>query len=132
MTDIELGWLAGFIDGEGTITLRRVNNWRYPFMSASSTDLDMLREVQRLAGGVIYERSQRNFKHKRSWCWKISSGRKALDVIRIIQPHLHCPQKQRRAAYLITNYPSVTTRNGWYTSTQKQLKADFEKTFFSL
>ncbi len=42
MTDIESAYLAGIIDGEGTITLTKDGEFRYPAVSVASTTIEIL------------------------------------------------------------------------------------------
>lgn len=37
MTELERGYLAGIIDGEGSITLTKDKQFRYPVLEVSST-----------------------------------------------------------------------------------------------
>ncbi|WP_261180560.1 LAGLIDADG family homing endonuclease [Anaerobacillus sp. CMMVII] len=55
MNNIEAAYLAGIIDGEGTITLTKMNNThnRRQVISIASTDLELLTYVQELTGGCI-------------------------------------------------------------------------------
>ncbi|MDY0408842.1 LAGLIDADG family homing endonuclease [Paracerasibacillus soli] len=55
MKDWEAAYLAGIIDGEGSITLTRLhkNEYRRPCISISSNDMEMLQYIQKLAGEIF-------------------------------------------------------------------------------
>ena len=42
MTDLEKGYLAAIIDGEGTVTLTKGSSFRYPTIEISSTTLEIV------------------------------------------------------------------------------------------
>lgn len=83
MTQLELGWLAGIMDGEGTISLSRNQSkrdpvrWRRPALSITSTDREILDEVQRLCDGTICNVKKYRERMKPSWVWKLIAGEKS-------------------------------------------------------
>lgn len=80
MTDIEKGYMAAIIDGEGTVTLCNGGKFRYPVISVASTTLPLLEYIKSLAGGVITSKRTYSEKHKPSWAWKITYE-KAIDIL---------------------------------------------------
>lgn len=132
--EIELAWLAGIVDGEGTITLVRHNRnkFRSPVISVASTTYELLLEVQRIAGGgSISSKKVYATHHKPSWTWALQR-RKALALIEALIPYLREPLKLTRAQFLLSNYSKCTSRNGKYTKEQLDLKEQMENSFFSL
>lgn len=133
MNQIEIGWLAGIIDGEGSIVMDKRTMWRHPTISISSTDIEILLEVKRICGaGSILRHKKYQTHHKDSWIFRLYGAGKVLGVLALISPFLKCPQKKRRADFLLSEYPSVSSRNGFYTDEQKTRKKDFETRFFEL
>ncbi len=139
MNDVDLGWLAGIMDGEGTITMvkrygkhRRGFNFRSPALSMTSTDYEILVRVQRLAGGTINKVTRYRERVKQAWIWSRNGGPIILETLRLIEPHLSCPKKQRRAQYQLANYQRVTKPNGHYSLEERELKVAFEVAFFEL
>jgi len=55
MLDWEAAYIAGIIDGEGTITLTRMHRKenRRPCITIASTDKELLLYVQTLSGGTF-------------------------------------------------------------------------------
>lgn len=132
MTDIELGWLAGIIDGEGSICFSRRPFWRCPEISVPSTDIEILLEVQRiLNSGSISKRTNRSG-NKDTWQYKISGATQVLNILVQLEPHLKCPKKRKRAIYLIDGYKIHSNRGGNYSEKDKENKIQFENWFFKL
>jgi hypothetical protein len=140
LSEVDVGWLAGLIDGEGSVTLDRHGTWRRPGVSAASTDLEILEKTKRLAGGSISkaktERTDPRYEgrpRKRRWNWKISGARQALAILRQVLPHMACPKKIARARYVLEHYERLTPLNGLvYSEDQKKAKRLFESAFFAL
>lgn len=125
-------YTAGFIDGEGTITLttKRLNSkFRIPVVSASSTTRSILEFLQNNYGGHISKHKIYQEHHKQSWSWKINYNN-AIFLLERIYPYLKEPEKRRRAKLIITDYKIVTPRNGKYTKSMEESKLQFEKEFF--
>ena len=56
----EASYVAGIIDGEGSINLTRmhVNEFRRPNISIASTDKDLLIYIKTLTGGIINNKKE--------------------------------------------------------------------------
>ncbi len=127
-------YIAGIIDGEGTITLSNSNTkskMRVPVVSVSSTTLPLLEFLKQNYGGSISKHKIYKSHHKQSWSWKVTYNgaiRVCSDIVEILIE----PEKKRRANLLITEYPLVTKRNGKYTSEERNIKLQFEESFFKL
>lgn len=132
-TDIVVAWSAGFIDGEGSVSLyrRAGSRFRSPEVSACSTDLVMLERLEFYFCGSIRMRNHRVKNHKQAWEWRARDN-DALHFLRLIRPYMLHPEKCRRADVLLVEYKEVTIRNGQYTSVQEQAKFDFERRFLNL
>lgn len=52
----ELGWLAGIIDGEGTITICRINGFMRPIIQIVNTNTSLILESQRIIESMIGRR----------------------------------------------------------------------------
>ena len=135
MTELELAYLAGIIDGEGSIMLLRSHKSEYPSpcISISSTDIELLEWVKEKVGsGKINRKKNYNIKkHKTSYTYSIYYDI-AIDVMNKIEPFLVIKQKKLRAKFIIDNYKNVTIRNGRYNEEQKKLKEQFYIDFMAL
>ena len=133
MTDLEKGYIAGLIDGEGTISLlkeRASQKFRYPIVEMTSTTLQMLEKFKECAkGGTIVKQKVYNTNHKQSWCYKLK-GDKAIELLTEIKEYLIEPKKKYRADLIVNEYKEVTPRNGKYNEEKLVKKLDFERKFF--
>lgn len=130
-----MAYLAGIIDGEGTITLTRMHNNenRRPIISIASTDLDLLVYVQELTGGSISKKKNYNpSKHKISYSFVIKRKDTVFIILESILPYLKIPSKINRAEFILKNYKKVTPRNGKYNLNTLLVKQKFEEDFFNL
>jgi len=50
---IDLGWAAGFIDGEGSLSTR-TSRTEQPRIAVSNTEFESIHNLQRILGGKIY------------------------------------------------------------------------------
>ncbi|MGY0693597.1 LAGLIDADG family homing endonuclease [Virgibacillus sp. FSP13] len=131
----EAAYIAGIIDGEGSITLTRMHSkeHRRPCISISSNDKEMLIYIQNLAGGSIYNKKNYNpNKHKNSYTLYIKKKNEVFHILKEIHQFLRIDQKKKRAEWILTHYDSVTPRNGKYNKQMISEKLLFERNFFEL
>lgn len=103
LTEREIGYIAGLVDGEGTITVEWVNNHGYPrgirpTLIISNTDKELLLKCQKLIGGHIYVH---NNKPNRKICYtlQVLSIGQVLSILELILPEL--VTKKERARLLL-------------------------------
>ena len=129
----DAAYLAGIIDGEGTITLtckHRGEN-RRPVLSISSTEPALLRYARAAIGaGRITSKTCSRPHHSPSFAYVIT-GRQALAVLSQVAPYLRS-YKLERARLLLDEYVASTPRNGRYTAAQQAKRAEFERRFFAI
>ena len=127
----DLYYIAGLIDGEGTVSLikRNKNEGRSPYISVSSTTPELVYFLHETLGGRVQSKTKYQQHHKDTWDWR-ASNQEALDIIAKIGPYLKEPEKRRRAELISLNYKKLTVRNGKYTDDQLKLKREFEEEFF--
>ena len=109
-------YIAGLIDGEGTITLSRLhaNENRRLVISIANTEFPLLKFViDEVGAGKITRKKTTSDRHTPSFCYAVSS-RQALALLRQICPYLRS-YKKRRAELALRLYESLTPRNGKYT-----------------
>lgn len=132
MTDLEKGYIAGLIDGEGSISLmkdRASSKFRYPCVEMTSTTLPMLEKIKELAGGTIVTQKTYKSNYKQSWHYQVRSD-KAIALLEEVKDYLLEPKKKYRAELICSTYKSVTPRNGKYSDEMLQKKLKFEEDFF--
>ncbi len=132
--DLEIAYIAGLFDGEGTVTLAKGSNpkaFRRIEMTLSSTDkclCDYVAEV--LKGGHVYAKQSRKpdqWSQAYEFRWSGNGAKLALSKIR---PFVRCPEKARRIDLIISMFDVVTSRNGKYNKAQRENKIEFERLFF--
>lgn len=96
MTEKQKGYLAGIIDGEGTITLEKSKEFRFPVIEVSSTTYEILEYLRNNFGGVIAKKKERDSRYKQAYIWKIER-RKAINLLEEIVDDLLEPKKKARA-----------------------------------
>lgn len=132
LTIVDKAYIAGIIDGEGSICLSKdnaSNQFRYPNIQVSSTTYEILQYLKDKIGGSISKRTETNEKYKQSWKWQIKTNL-TIELLEQIVEYLLVPEKIYRAKLIINEYKQVTPRNGKYSEEKIKAKLDFEKRFF--
>jgi len=126
-------YIAGLIDGEGTITLTRLhaNENRRLVISIANTEFQLLEFViNRVGAGKITRKRTNSDRHTPSYCYSITS-RQALALLRQISPFLQS-YKRRRADLALERYELLTPRNGKYSVDRISNRRRFEQDFLSV
>lgn len=129
----EAAYIAGLIDGEGTITLTRKHRHenRHLAVSISNTDKQLLNFVLNTigAGKITGKRTTRS-NHTPSFTYAIYN-RQALTLLEQIQTYLRT-YKAERAALILRDYLALTPRNGKYSEQQQHERTLFEDAVLAL
>lgn len=133
MTEIEKAYLAGIIDGEGTITLTKDGDFRYPTLTFCNNDKAIIDYVNTFCQGIvsIKRSSNKNPEWHDNWIWRIDH-RRAIEVLEQIVPYLHEQKKLHRAQAIIRNYLRLTPRNGRYSKELREEKLRWQEAFFEI
>ena len=135
MTETEKAYIAGIIDGEGSIMLQKFHKGEFPSpcVSIASTTLELLNWIKVIVGaGVIIRKKNYNPEvHKECYSYVIKHD-KAIDLLKEIYPYLIIEVKKARAHLILSKYKSVTPRNGRYNKESLMLKQKFYDEFMSL
>ena len=102
-------WAAGLFEGEGCITFckqkgykrkdgtyTRPQGYKYPRLSMSLTDEDVIRKFNCIVGGTLSKKSKSLPSGKQLWYWS-SQGKDAFNTIKIILPYLGLRRAMRLA-----------------------------------
>jgi hypothetical protein len=125
--DTQYAWAAGFMDGEGTITVKRYKrNGKIvyqPYVSASQADhpghFEAIQKLQDMFGGSIaYYKAVPPRARIIAWC---CVSRNAIEVIRMIRPYMRV--KYRNADLLLKYYQDSGKRPKNYRLSENELKA---------
>ena len=97
MTAVEAAWLAGFVDGEGSIAEGDCKSGAYKgwFISVPNTCRASLVRCRSYAGtGSIRNKGKPKKKsHKPQWVWRLSAQRDVADICRQLLPYLIIKRK---------------------------------------
>ena len=129
----EAAYIAGLVDGEGSITLTRKhrNENRQLGLTISSTELQLLQFVIDATGvGKISNKKASKPNHSHSYAYGVYN-RQALHLIEQIHPHL-LSYKAARCALVLSDYLRLTPRNGKYTPALAAERKRFEAFFLSI
>ncbi len=129
----DAAYIAGFIDGEGTISLSRKHRGdnRQLVISISNTERELLDYVKHAVGaGRITNKKAYRANHTPSLTYVITN-RQALDLLGQIDPYLRS-YKSERSALVLEHYIRLTPRNGRYTKQQRTERENFIEKFFNL
>lgn len=135
MTETEKAYIAGIIDGEGSIMLIRAHPKEFPSpcISIASTTMELLRWVKDTVGsGTITHKKNYNPEvHKECYSYVLKFDA-AINLMRDIYPYLIIKVKKKRAKLIIDKYKSVTPRNGRYSNEMLELKEKFYEEFMQI
>ena len=126
-------YLAGLVDGEGTVTLSRQhrNEKRRVVVCISNNELEILEFAKdKIGAGRITTKRTYNERHADSYAYQISS-RQALDLLTQIVPHMKS-YKARRAVLTLKHYVRLTPRNGKYRPGVVKERVRFEHQVLSI
>lgn len=124
----DAAYIAGLVDGEGTVTLTRKhkNENRQLSVTISSTELDLLNLIKHATGvGKITNKRTTKSHHAPSFTYAVYN-RQALALLGQILPFLKS-YKRQRAALIFNDYVNLTPRNGKNTPESLARKNEFEK-----
>lgn len=135
MLETNKAYIAGIIDGEGSIMLSKFHKNQYPSpcVSVASTDIELLLWLKDTfgKGKIIKKKNYNKIKHKDSFTYKVTYN-DAIELLKDIEPYLIIPKKKLRAKLIIEKYKQVTPRNGRYSKEMKELKEEFYKAFMNI
>lgn len=133
LTPTDAAYLAGLIDGEGTITLsrRHANEHRQLVVSVVSTEHHIVAWILSAIGaGKITRKRTASCHHSPSFTYSIGN-RQALATLEQVTRYLQS-YKRERARLAITEYVALTPRNGKYSPELVDARRQFEERFFAL
>lgn len=129
----QVAYIAGLIDGEGTITLTSEHRGesRRLVVSIANTEIELLSFVLEATGvGKITKKRVTKSQHTPSFAYRATS-QQALSLLAQIGPYMHS-YKARRAALALAHYTRLTPRNGKYSDGLARQRTEFESEFLSM
>lgn len=96
MRDTDVAWLAGIIDGEGSVSVHSVlGKYASPNIQVGMTHRGTIEKIRSLVGGKVVLRPSPNKRWKPCWMWNVY-GQDASRVASIVLP------------YVVTKRPQIT------------------------
>ena len=118
MSDFELGWVCGILDGEGSFTLgamshrKRDVGARQIQITCAMTDLDTIERLESVTGVGNVTIGRRNKvegreHHKEIFVWSVTRRKDSVWLLRQIQPHMSERRREKISQLLDHNdlYP---------------------------
>lgn len=130
---VDAAYLAGLIDGEGTIALahRHRNEQRQLVVSISNTERPLLDWVRSVVGaGKITGKKTYKAHHAAGLTYAVSN-RQALALLQQVAAYLRT-YKAERAELILRDYVRLTPRNGRYTAEVRAARASLVEQFHAL
>lgn len=114
MEEVEKAYVAGIVDGEGTVTLMKHhrNETPTPNVSVANNNLELLKWLKSIYGGTITNKKKRLPHHNDSYAWYVRQDR-AIRFLNEIKQYLII--KKQHAELITSTYKLVTHRAGKYT-----------------
>lgn len=134
MTSEEKAYIAGIIDGEGSIMLLKFHKNQYPApcVSIASTTLELLEYIKEKTGmGNIKTKKNYNIEHHKNSFTYIVHHDNAIEFLELIYPYLVIKSKKKKAGLIIKDYKRLTPRNGRYNEDLLKLKQEFYDKFIN-
>lgn len=135
MIETDKAYIAGIIDGEGSLMLISLhrNEFPAPCVSIASTTVEMLQYIKSTVGNgkIIRKKNYNTNKHKDCYSY-ILTYNQALNLIKEIYPYLKIESKRKRAILLLTKYKYLTPRNGRYSEAMLKMKEELYKEFIAI
>lgn len=121
---LEIGWIAGIIDGEGYLgiaELREQGNvrWSGPRISVSSTTACMQKRLaQAFGSGTICLKDKSSYKNQKDvYCWDLASSKECAAFLTVIEPVLIVKKEQ---AQLVKEFSLRRLRGERYTEWEQE------------
>lgn len=97
--EVELAWLAGLFEGEGSISFA-ARGYHNLNVTVANSDLYLIEPFSRSFGGKVYDRELYG---QSGLIWRIN-GKKALDFLADISPFFHSKRRQKQVSIAL-QYP---------------------------
>jgi len=102
MQERDLGWIAGIVDGEGTITICRISGYMRPIVQVVNTNMSLLLEVQQIFAEIIGKKTRicmiTRYKKHTLDCYRIQVTKQfeVETILKTIKPYLIAKVEQAR------------------------------------
>jgi len=130
MKETDAAWLAGYIDGDGCITIS--GRMAQPVLHIDSCDMELLERVVSLCGGFIVTKKKYKDHHRQAYTWRVKGSTRIADILIEVRPYMSCKFKIERADILIHEWRGVVHRNGNYTAKTQAIRDEVRQRFMDV
>lgn len=127
VTQLEIGWLAGVIDGEGSILIVKRGTLFTPSVKMANTSKVLIEKfcniLDRLDISYNCYGTQKKGNRKYQWEVSIDGGKRVMNLLLQIQDILVCKQKQAFKVMEWIESRKINKRK-YYSDSELQLRAD--------
>lgn len=93
VSDLDLSYFAGLIDGEGWIGVQKYEEGYRIHLAVNMTNEDAIRGLQEIFGGNYSVKVWPNGRWKDQYCWRLA-GTTAIPAIKLLLPFLRIKRQQ--------------------------------------
>lgn len=120
-------YVAGLLDGEGTILIYKVRDYYQLSVRITNTDLKVLESLKNLFGGDIGSKCEKVSKRTRScWTWQIQ-GQKSAELLVELYPYLLVKREQARLALEFQTHKQLLKREDALKEEHVRLGEDYKE-----
>lgn len=101
LTPIDLAWMAGLFEGEGTVTIIRDRHRAKLMASMTSTDRQIVEIFQLAWGGYLYERTHIGGKARPATRWQLHSGFRVAVLAEQLLPYVRTSRVRDKMLLII-------------------------------
>lgn len=124
LTEAEIGWGAGFFDGEGCIGIHSNTRSVRLTVMVAQVDRRPLDEMARLFGGKVYG-PYSNGPGRAAYCQWARHGKGAAEFLKIVAPHLRSKAEQAALGLEYQQFYRLGARPGIVNPLRKAAQAEF-------
>lgn len=111
LPDLDIAWLAGLLEGEGSFMMARNNvggrTYRYPKITVNMTDKDVIASAAKMFGTSVYVMPQYNPNLKPQWRATVQ-GSRAAALMRAVLPWMG-NRRSARIGQILDEYDQAET-----------------------
>lgn len=101
LTEAELAWLAGLLEGEGSFCKAMPSSPGQPVLQVVMTDEDVIAKAATMIGSRYYVSQPKNPAHKTCYHLRVK-GKRAIQVMELLHPHMGLRRQQQISEALAT------------------------------
>lgn len=91
----EVAWVAGIIEGEGSLHVVRKGDVVHGRVAVVMTDYDVLESLRSITGVGTVRQERARTNRKRTWVWAFAAREDVIYLVTLIYPFLHARRKQQ-------------------------------------